>query len=371
VIASVAGAEGGDLAADVRARLEAWSPPSEVRRLMEAEPGHDPTVWRELAEAGLLGLHVPEARGGAGRSWVELAAVLEETGAALLCAPILSSVGIAASTVLASGDAEASEALLPAIARGERLVTVAVAEDDGRWEEASVATAATREASSGGDPEWRLAGHKSHVVDATVADTFLVAARGPDGVGIFVVDGVAPGLRRTPLPTVDTTRRQARLELHGTPARRLEGASFASLVDIACVALACEAVGGARRCLEAAVAHARQRIQFGRPIGSFQAVAHRCAEMLVDLECARGAARKAAEALATGDPEIATLAPTAKVACTEAFARGAAANIQIHGGTGFTWDCDAHLYFKRARSSQLLFGDPRHHREVLARRLGW
>lgn len=346
--------------------LAGWSSPGEVRRLMETDVGHDPAVWTAMAEAGLLGLHLPVARGGGGGSWVELGTVLGEMGAALLCSPFLSTVAIAASTIAAAGDDEASGALLPAIAGGRTLATVAVAEDDGRWDEGSIATRATPD----GDG-WRLDGHKSYVVDGAIADVVLVAARAGNGMGLFIVEGGARGLVRAPLATVDQTRRQAHLTLAGVAARRLRGGSLATLLDFAALAVACEAVGGARRCLDMAVGHARSRVQFGRPIGTFQAVSHRCAEMLVDLECAGAASARAARSAARSDGELATLAPMAKVAATEAFARASAANIQIHGGTGFTWDCDAQLYFKRARSSQLLFGDPRHHREALARRLGW
>ena len=216
-------------------------------------------------------------------------------------------------------------------------------------------------------------------LDGHVADALVVAGRTDAGVALFLVDGDAPGCRRAPLPTVDQTRRQARLELsrHARPAarRRGRGAVLDRVLDLAAVALAAEQVGGAGRCLEMTVDHVRRRVQFGRPIGSFQAVQHRCADMLLELESARSASAWATHAAARrrdlrrrGRP--ARAAATAKVGCSEAYAFVATETIHLHGGLGFTWDHDAHLYFKRAKSSRLLFGDPRRHRERLFRRLG-
>jgi alkylation response protein AidB-like acyl-CoA dehydrogenase len=326
----------------VRAFLAEVSPPAEVRRLMEDERGFDLDVWLRLAaDHDLLSL----AR------WEERAVVLEETGRALLCAPYLATVTAAP---FLPPEVEA------AVAGGLCIATVAMAEASGRWDDGGVQTRAVP--SAGG--RWRLEGEKSYVVDGCAADVLVVAARpdGEDDVALFLVDAGAAGVDRSPLPTVDQTRRQARVRLAATPARRL-AASLEAAVDVCAVALAAEQVGGAGRALEMAVDYAGQRVQFGRPIGSFQAVKHLCAAMLLDLELARGAASHAAVA---GDTEAAA---AAKICCSEAFVRIATDSLHVHGGLGFTWDHDAHLYFKRARSSYHLFGDPRHHRERLAHHL--
>lgn len=352
----------------VRARrfMSEVSPSVEVRRLMETSSGFDPAVWERMAaDESMLGLHLPASLGGSGLSWIELGVALEEAGAALLCAPYLATV-TAAAAILASGDAGVAEEVLPAIAAGRCVATLALAEDTGRWDEAGVATRAL--AAPGGG--WRLEGRKSYVVDGCSAHLLVVAARHDDGVGLFVVDGKAPGLSRTPLATVDRTRRQARLDLSATPARPLTGVSPAGALDLCAVALAAEQVGGARRCLDAAVDHARRRVQFGRPIGSFQAVKHLCAEMLLELESARSAALYAAHAASRHSAELPEAAAVAKACCSEAYVRVATDSLHVHGGLGFTWDDDAHLYFKRARSSAQLFGDARYHRELLAHRIG-
>jgi alkylation response protein AidB-like acyl-CoA dehydrogenase len=326
----------------VRGFLAEVSPSSEVRRLMDDDLGYDPGVWAAIGEFGLLDREL---------GWVERAIVLEEAGAVLLCAPYLSTITAAA--LLPAGP-------LPGTA------TVAVAEASGRWDADSIKTRALPSGPGG----WRLEGEKSFVVDGATADVLVVAARRADtgDAALFQVDTGAPGLDRAPLPTVDRTRRQCRVTLAATPAQLLEGTVEAA-VDLCVVALAAEQVGGAQRCLDMAVEHARRRVQFGRPIGSFQAVKHLCADMLLELESARSAAFYAASAAARGHADLPAAASVAKSCCSEAYVRVATDSLHVHGGLGFTWDHDAHLYFKRARSSQLLFGDPRHHRERLARHL--
>jgi alkylation response protein AidB-like acyl-CoA dehydrogenase len=192
---------------------------------------------------------------------------------------------------------------------------------------------------------------------------------------LFTVAGDAEGLTRTPLATMDQTRKQARLEFGGTPAKLLgtEGEGWPVLsrvLDLAAVALAAEQVGGAQKCLEMSVDYAKVRVQFGRPIGSFQAIKHKCADMLLEVESAKSAAYYAGWAAAELNEELPTVASLAKAYCSDAYFHAAAENIQIHGGIGFTWEHDAHLYFKRAKSSQLLLGDPTYHRELLAQRIG-
>ena len=379
-----------ELRRSVRRFLADKSPESEVRRLMETEAGYDPAVWAQMAsQLGLQGLAIPEEYGGYGFSFVELVVVLEEMGRVLLCAPFFSSVVLGAGALLSCGDESLKRELLPGLAAGSRLVTLAVTEDSGRWDAGGVRLVGSL--ATGG---WVLDGHKSFVLDGHVADTLLVAARvdGSEGLTLFVVDGAAPGLARTPMPTMDQTRKQARLVFSSVPARPVgsvgEGWSVvARAFDLAAVGLAAEQVGGAQRVLEMSVEYAKVRVQFGRPIGSFQAVKHRCADMLMAVESAKSAAYYAAWTAATallppsgsasaspsvdGGDELAVMASLAKAYCSEAYFKAAADNIQIHGGIGFTWDHPAHLYFKRAKSSEVILGDAAYHRELLAQRIGF
>jgi alkylation response protein AidB-like acyl-CoA dehydrogenase len=359
-----------ELRRSVRRFLQEKSPSTEVRLLMETTDGFDQAVWDQMAnQLGLQSLAIPEAYGGAGFSFVELTVVFEEMGAALLCAPYFSTVGLAANALLSSGDESAKKDLLPGIAEGTTKATFALTEDSGHWDVESVGLLAS------GGPQWTLSGHKMYVIDGHTSDLILVVARTGDGVSLFAVEGSAPGLVRTPLATMDQTRKQARLEFSSTPARLIgeEGAAAPAVrrtLDLAAVALAAEQVGGAQRCLDMAVDYAKTRIQFGRPIGSFQAIKHKCADMLLEVESAKSAAYYAGWAAAEDSDELPVVASLAKSYCSEAYFHAASENIQIHGGIGFTWEHDAHLYFKRAKSSELLLGDPSYHRELLAQRIG-
>ncbi|MGH9083411.1 MAG: acyl-CoA dehydrogenase family protein [Acidimicrobiales bacterium] len=355
----------------VRRFLADKSPEAEVRRLMETTEGYDPAVWAQMADQlGLQSLTIPEEHGGSGFGYVELIVVLEEMGAALLCAPYFSSVALAANALLTSGDETAKKELLPGIASGQTIGALALAEDTGHWDPGSVTLAAARS----GDG-WALDGHKTYVIDGHVADLVLVVGRTGKGVSLFAVAGDAAGLARTPLPTMDQTRKQARLEFSATPARLVgteggAGAGLEKTLQLAAVALAAEQVGGSQHCLDSSVEYAKTRIQFGRPIGSFQAIKHKCADMLLEVESARSAAYYAGWAAAEASDELPVVASLAKSYCSEAYFHAAAENIQIHGGIGFTWEHDAHLYFKRAKSSELLLGDPAYHRELLAQQIG-
>jgi alkylation response protein AidB-like acyl-CoA dehydrogenase len=363
----------------VRSFVAATSPETEVRRLMETPEGYDRAVWSRLAtELGLTGLAVPEEHGGSGATFGEVGVVLEEMGRALMCAPYLSTVVLAAGALRHLGDDAAGKDYLPGIAAGQTIATVALAEESARWDPAGVTTTATRGASG-----WELSGTKMFVLDGHIADLVLVAARTDSGrtggtggtgggISLFAVDGTAPGLSRTEMRTLDPTRRQARLDLAAVPARLLgeEGGARPTvehLVDLAAVALACEQVGGTERVLDMAVEYAKTRLQFGRPIGQFQAIKHRCAEMALELDAARSALAFASWAAQTGDAELPVAAAIAKVRCSECFMFATAENIQVHGGIGFTWEHPAHLYFRRATSSELMFGDPAYHRERLMR----
>ena len=360
-----------ELRSTIRSFLEAKSPESAVREQMETEAGYDSAVWSQMAEQmGLQGLHIPEEYGGSGFGYVELGIVLEEMGRALLCAPFFSSVVLAANTLIHSGDDAAKTAHLPGIASGETIATLAFTEPSGKWDEAGI----TMEATASGDG-YTLSGTKSFVLDGHTANLIIVAARTAGGVSLFTVAGDAAGLTKTPLSTMDQTRKQAKLEFDNTPATLLgaEGQGWSVLqtvLDLAAVGLAAEQVGGAQFVLEMAVQYAKDRVQFGRPIGSFQAIKHKCADMLLEVESAKSAAYYGLWCAAEMNDELPSVASLAKAYCSEAYFHATAENIQIHGGIGFTWEHPAHLYFKRAKSSELLFGDPTYHRELLAQRIG-
>jgi alkylation response protein AidB-like acyl-CoA dehydrogenase len=364
--------EHDELRRTVRRFLETKSDEQTVRRVMQTERGYDDTVWQQMAEqVGLQGLAVPADLGGAGLGFVELGIVMEEMGRALLCAPYFSTAVVGVSTLLAAGDEASRSDLLPRIAAGEIIVTLAAIEPGSRWNPAAVETHA--EADGG---VWRLDGTKTYVLDGHIADVLLVVAQTSEGLGLFRVVGEAVGLKRQPLPTLDLTRKLARVELSQTPAIRIgAGGDLLKALErveaLAAAALAAEQVGGAQRCLEMSVEYAKTRLQFGRPIGSFQAIKHRCADMLVEVEFAKSAAYHALFAAAgANEDDLLIAANMAKSYCSEAYFHIAAETIQVHGGMGFTWEHPAHLYFKRAKSSALLFGDPIQHRERLAERIG-
>ena len=360
-----------ELRKTVRSFLDAKSPETAVRELMETAEGYDTAVWNQMgAEMGLQGLIIPEEFGGSGYSYVELGVVLEEMGRSLLCAPFFSTVALAANALLHSGDEAAKKAYLPGIASGETIATLAFTEPSGKWDEAGITMPAT-----GSGSDFTLTGTKSFVLDGHTASLIIVAARTGKGVSLFAVDGGAAGLTRTALSTMDQTRKQAKLEFANTPAKLIgtEGEGWTVLnrvLDLAAVALAAEQVGGAQKVLDMAVEYAKVRVQFGRPIGSFQAIKHKCADMLLEVESAKSAAYYAMWCAAELNDELPSVASLAKAYCSEAYFHATAENIQIHGGIGFTWEHPAHLYFKRAKSSELLFGDPSYHRELLAQRIG-
>ncbi len=355
----------------VRDLLTDKSPESEVRRLMETDRGYDEAVWRQLSDQlGLPGLAIPEEHGGSGFGPLELSVVFEEMGRALLCAPFFATVGLAANVLLQTDDDAARKEHLPGIAAGRTLATLALTEQASQWDEASVATTA-----SPSGAHWLLDGTKWFVVDGHVADLVLVAARTDDGVGVFAVPGEADGLTREPMVTMDATRKMSRLTFARVEARLVGEAAhgWATLTRAlhhAAAALAAENVGGAQKCLDLAADYARERVQFGRPIGSFQAIKHKLANMLTEVEQARSAAYFAAREAATGGADLPLAAALAKAYTSDAFFHAAADTIQIHGGIGFTWEHPAHLYFKRAKTNQLLLGHPSYHRAAVADRVG-
>jgi alkylation response protein AidB-like acyl-CoA dehydrogenase len=368
-----------ELRQTARAFLAEHASSEATRRAMESEHGHDPAVWKRIgSELGWTALTVPEAFGGLGLGHVELAALLEPMGASLLASPFFASVALGANALLVAGSEDQQAEWLPGIAEGATRATLAVAGPAGRWSPAGVEATFRRD---GGD--YRLSGAARHVVDGACADLLVIAARaegssGDDGISLFAVTGDAPGLVRTALPTMDRTRRLAALEMDGlrvSGSARLgeEGAAGPALreiLDRAAVALAAEQVGGAQRCLDTTVAYARERVQFGRPIGSFQAIKHKCADMMVAVESARSAAWYAACVADEGSDELPSAASTAKAWCSDAYFRCAAESIQIHGGVGMTWEYDCHLHFKRARAGEHLLGSPDQHRERVAQEMG-
>jgi alkylation response protein AidB-like acyl-CoA dehydrogenase len=355
----------------VKRFLDEKSPETEVRRLMATTEGYDPAVWRQMAdELALQGLGIPEEFGGQGFGPVELYVVFEEMGAALFCSPYFSTVALAANALLTSGDDAAKTAYLPGIASGDTIATLALTNEKGSPSLADTGV----EATASGDG-FVLAGVKNYVLDGHTASLILVSATTAKGLSLFAVEAGARGLTATALSTMDQTRKQARLEFANTPAVLVgtDGGAEAGLeltLQRAISALAAEQVGGAQRVLTNAVDYAKNRVQFGRPIGSFQAIKHKCADMLLEVESAKSAAYYAAWAAQEDNDELAIAASLAKSFCSESYFHCAAENIQIHGGIGFTWEHHAHLYFKRAESSELLLGDPAYHRELLAQRLG-
>ncbi|PNE37466.1 acyl-CoA dehydrogenase family protein [Streptomyces noursei] len=335
-----------------------------VRQLLDRQPG--PDAWGPLTgQIGAAGLAVPEEYGGAGCGPLEIHVVMEELGRTLAPVPFLGSAVLTTQALLACGDG----ALLPALTEGAAVGALAWAEE-GAWEPDAVRAAARRVPDGG----WRLTGVKDHVLDGADADLLVVVARTDTGIALFHVPVDGPGVHRESLVPMDATRPQARVTLDGAPGRLLGAAGdggrvVARVRDLGCVALAAEQVGAAERCLELTVGYARERVQFGRPIGSFQAVKHRLADAYVQVEAARSIALGAAYAAAEGAADLPRFAAAAKSACSEAFSAVAGEMIQLHGGIGITWEHDAHRYFKRAHGSARLLGAPTEHRRRLATEL--
>ena len=362
--------------AAIRRFLQEKSPPSAVRRLMDTAEGYDPEIWRQLSnQLALPGIHVPEQYGGAGFGIVELCIATEEMGRALLCAPYFSTAVLATNAIMNAGTKAQQASLLPDLASGARLAALAVTEPNGQWDLGSIELVATPVAEG-----FLLEGAKSYVVDGHVADLLVVAGRisgttGGEGLALFTVSADSPGVDRRLLESMDATRKLARIDFHSVPAQLLgdvkDGAkSLVRTLDQAAIALANEMVGGAQTLFDSAVNYTKLRVQFGRTIGSFQAIKHKCADMLLEVELAKSAAYYAAQAAAADDPEWPALACLAKAAASEMYLHIAAECIQIHGGIGFTWDNDTHLWFKRAKSSEVFLGQPHYHRELLLQRWG-
>ncbi|MCV7225675.1 acyl-CoA dehydrogenase family protein [Mycolicibacterium komossense] len=343
--------------------LDKRSSQARVRDLMTTDTGHDTSAWREMAEMGLLGLTLPEEVGGAGAGYAEQGIVMEEMGRALLCAPYFSTAVLTPRLLAAAGDDRERSEILPRIAAGELVVSLAYAEDSSTRPPVRVDTAAAQIAG-----QWSLTGQKTFVLDAGAAGLLYVLADTDSGPSIFAVDTAAAGITIAALTTIDLTRKQYRVEfadvaarLVGTPGAGIDVVTTA--VDHAAVALLSEQAGGAHRAMQMGVDYARTRMQFGRAIGSFQAVKHLCADMLLEAESAISAARHVAAAFdETAQSRWSDLA-LAQAYCSEAFVFTAATTIQVHGGIGFTWEHPAHLYLRRARTDAQLLGPPTYHRD--------
>ena len=351
----------------VRDFCREFSPEAVVREAMESDTGHDPALWRRFgSELGVLGLAVPEAYGGDDAGLVAQAVAVEEMGAALVCGPVLGTVALAMPALAALTDEDAKRELLPELCSGAKLATLVAPLSDGTLDaDAVTVTARTT------DGAWRLGGEVTQAPDAGTADLLLVVATTDEGPALFAVAGDAAGLTRTPLTTLDLTRRQAALSFAGTPARLLAtGAealgACARAALVAGVLLAVEQVGGAQRMLDITVAHVANRKQFGQAVGAYQAVKHRCANMLIAVETARSAAYHGVWALQDGtdDPQLA--ASLAKAVASESYAWVSTSAIQMHGGLGFTWEGTPQLYFKRATTDSLTLGTAEQHFDRIA-----
>ena len=358
-----------------RSMLEHECPSTRVRELMDDARGYAPQMWRRMAELGWLGLVISEAAGGAGLGYIEMAVLAEEMGRALLPSPFIWTV-MFAEAIKRGGTEEQKATFLPKIVAGELIATAAILESSGAWDEGGIAMPARRAGNS-----FILEGAKMLVNDAHVADRMLVAARtgGRRGaITLFTVDARRPEIAVSALATMDRTRKLSEVRFDNLKVSKSEivgevGGGWpllSAVLDRARVTLAAEMIGGAQRVLDMSVEYSRMRQQFGRPIGSFQAVQHKCANMMVDIESARSAIYYAAWAVSNETADAPLAAALAKAAASDAYRRVAADGIQVHGGIGFTWEHDAHLYFKRAKSSEFTFGDGNFNREIVADLIG-
>ena len=351
-------------------------PSSYVRRMMDAEDAWDEGMWRKLAELGWTALGIPEAYGGVG-TFLDLVVVLEEAGRALLPGPFFSTMGLAVPALLEAGTKEQKERALTRIASGDARATLAFSEPAGRWDAEGVQLLGAERRGDG----WRLDGVKLFVPDAARAEYLVVAARtrpaGDEGISLFLVEGRPAGLSISPLKTMDMTRRWYEVRFEGVelPGEALMGNAdggwppLRRALEWAETALCAEMIGGAQHVLDASVDYAKTRHQFGRPIGVYQAVSHKLADMLLETESARSATYYAAWAVDADAPDRSLAASMAKAYVSDTYRKATGDGIQVHGGIGFTWEHDMHLYFKRAKASEVTLGDATYHRELVAQAL--
>jgi alkylation response protein AidB-like acyl-CoA dehydrogenase len=329
-------------------------PSAEVRRLMETETAFDSALWSKLSDQGYTGIIFPEEYGGVGLGKVELILLMEEAGRALLPGPLFSTVALAGVVIAAVAGTEQKKKYLAPICRGDSRATVAIVEASASWNLSDIQLTAS---------DGKLSGEKLFVPDAAVADFLVVAARD----GVFVVDARAHGLKISPMPTMDFTRKLYSVQFNNTPAERIgEISGLPRALEIATAALAAEMVGGMQRVLDITVEYAKTRKQFGKPIGGFQAVQHQCADMYLETESSRSAVYYAAWALEENTADAATAVSIAKMYTSDASRTVGNRGIQIHGGMGFTWENDLHLYYRRSKASETTLGDATFHRERIA-----
>ncbi|MDP6979010.1 MAG: acyl-CoA dehydrogenase family protein [Myxococcota bacterium] len=347
----------------VRRLMSDASTEAAVRTVMETDTGYDAAVWKTLGEMGVVGLMVDEEHGGSGFGPLELEAVMEEAGAALLCSPLLASGVLAAELLNQLGDEALNERLLPRIATGDCIASVVLTGDSGCWTQQGVAVSAKQDGDS-----WVLQGRGSYVLHGQNAEVLVVVAKTDDGFAAFEVDPSAPSVTVAPLPTFDRTLRLASVDFDDARAVQVEARqpvwqAVKRTLDLALVALAGQQVGGTQKVLDFTVEYAKARVQFGRNIGSFQAIKHMAADLLLETESAISAARYAASCLAESSEKADEAISLAAFACADAYVKTTADSIQMHGGIAFTWEHPAHLYLRAARSSAQLFGGSNHHRE--------
>jgi len=347
----------------IRRWLEAECPTTRVRAIMESPTGHDPTLWQGLAELGVAGLQIPVEHGGAGQELLDVALAAEELGRACMPGPFLA-CALATAALLASDNAGAQARWLPTIASGETIATVALGEDGDEWDAARLATRAR-----GGT----LTGRKPLVPYAGIAEAILVAARDDDGPGLWLVERGAPGVEVTALQGTDMTRRVETLELAGAPAAKIASgrAAIDRARDAGLVLLAADAYGGARRCLDMTVQYVLTREQFGQKIGAFQAVKHQLADLTADLDPALSLWWYAAHAYDHIRDRAERHAAIAKAHLTDLYDRTARVTTELHGGIGFTWEYDLHLWFRRAVFDRAFLGEANLHRQRAAELAGW
>jgi alkylation response protein AidB-like acyl-CoA dehydrogenase len=346
-----------------------------VRKLMEQPDAYDPALWKKMAALGWTSLGIPEQYGGAG-TFLDLIVVLEECGRALLPGPFFATMGLAVPALIEAGTEAQKKEALGAIAEGKARATLAFTEPSGRWD-ASAVTLAAKPAAGG----WRLDGVKQFVPDAEGADYMVVAARtrgeGEEGISLFLVKGQPKGMTVTQLQTLDMTRRWCEVRFDGVEldANALMGAQHKGWTPLkralewGTAGLCAEMVGGTQKVLEDSTEYAKTRHQFGKPIGIYQAVSHRLADMLVLSESGRSATYYAAWTVEADAPDRSLASSMAKAYVSDAYRKVAGDGIQVHGGIGFTWEHDMHLYFKRAKASEVTLGDATYHRELVAQSL--
>lgn len=354
-------------------------PTTFVRQMMDDEKGYSADLWNEMAGFGWLGMTFPEEYGGQGLGFVDLMVVLEEMGAVLLPSPYISSVILAGQTILIAGSEAQKQDYLPKIADGSLIATLAMTEPSGRFDAEGIGDVRALPADGG----FQISGTKLFITDAHVSDLMVVAARTKDagdksfGVTLFLVDSNTSGITVNLLETMDQTRKQCEVVFDHVQVSRdcvlgqvdMGWPVLQKVLNLGCAALCAEMVGGAQRVLDISVDYAKERVQFGRPIGSFQAIKHKCAEMMLQVESAKSAAYYAAWAVDEDVPEAPLAVSMAKAYCSDAYRHTAGEGIQVHGGIGFTWEHDMHLYFKRAKYAEFTFGDATYHRELVAQEI--